>query len=337
MTNSPLLAIDDLTVGLRTSRGIARALSRVTLTAARGEFVGVVGESGCGKTTLALAVLGLLPSNASLHGTVRLDGDDLLALTDRDIRPVRGGRIGYVPQDPLTALDPTFPVGHQIAETIRAHRKISRREARDVALQLMNKVGMPDAERFSREAPHVLSGGMRQRVAIAIALANAPDLIIADEPTTALDATVQQQILGLLAELAAENGTAVVLISHDLTVVSQLCDRVAVLYAGRIVELGPVRTVFDDPRHPYTRALLRSMPSAGVARGGLEVIPGEVPDLVEPGTPCPFAPRCGDHTERCDTDQPLREISAGRAAACHLASDETTEAPAPLTGESRAT
>ncbi len=313
---STALSIAGLTVEFPTPRGVVHALTDVTLDVGCGEFLGVVGESGCGKTTLALAVLSILPATTTVLGTIRLDDEDLLGMTGRELRAVRGARIGYVPQDPLAALDPTFAVGKQITETIRAHRPVSRSEARAEALRLMAEVGIPDPARCYRLAPHELSGGLRQRITIAIAMANNPALIIADEPTTALDTTIAQQILTLLKRLAAKNGTSVVFITHDLAVVSQYCDRVAVLYAGRLAEVGDLPETVRAPRHPYTQALLRSMPSAAIVRGGLEVIPGEVRDPHHPGPGCQFAPRCPGYASPCDTEQPLLDIEPGHAAAC---------------------
>lgn len=324
---APLLTVDQVTVELATRRGMLRAVADVSLTVAPGEFLGIVGESGCGKTTLALAILGLLAPNATASGSIMFRGQDLLGMTQPDLRKVRGSAIGYIPQDPLVSLDPTFGVGSQIAETIRAHRTVTRRQAHDEAVELMDRVGIPDPGKRYRHQPHLFSGGMRQRIAIAIALANAPALIVADEPTTALDVTVQQQVLELMTGLAREHGTAVILVSHDLAVVADVCDRMAVLYAGEVAELGTAGSLLQEPMHPYTTALLRSTPSRRRRRGELEVIPGEVPDPLHPATGCPFAPRCGSRMEKCDEVPPWVALPHGRAVSCWLTADSVTAEP----------
>lgn len=321
----PLLEVDDLHVTLDTARGPVYPVSGVSIDVRPGEFVGIVGESGSGKTTLALAILRLLASGSRVDGGIRFAGKDLLATPPKALRQLRSREIGYIPQDPLTALDPTFSVGDQIAETLRAHQRISRRGARAEAIKLMARVGIPQPDRKYRDPAHRLSGGMRQRIAIAIAIANSPALIVADEPTTALDVTIQAQILELLADLARESGTAVLVITHDLAVVSETCDRVAVMYAGTIVETGPVDAVFANPQHPYTRALLGSIPSAASERGRLPVIHGEVPNLRERAAGCPFAPRCPEYMSVCDTGPPLLAVAGGWHSACWLADRSVNE------------
>lgn len=321
----PLLEVDNLHVTFDTARGPVYPVSGVSLDVYPGEFVGIVGESGSGKTTLALAILRLLASGSKVEGGVRFAGNDLLATSPKALRKLRSREIGYIPQDPLTALDPTFSVGDQIAETLRAHQRISRRAARAEALNLMARVGIPQPDRKYRDPPHRLSGGMRQRIAIAIAIANSPALIVADEPTTALDVTIQKQILKLLADLARELHTAVLVITHDLAVVSETCDRLAVMYAGTIVETGRVEAVFANPQHPYTRALLGSIPSVASERGRLPVIRGEVPDLRQQAAGCPFAPRCPEYMSVCDSRPPLEAVAGGWYSACWLADPSVGE------------
>jgi oligopeptide/dipeptide ABC transporter ATP-binding protein len=311
-----LLTVDDLRVTLATTGGPVYPVAGVSLDVRQREFVGIVGESGSGKTTLALAILRLLAPGSTVSGAVRFDGTDLLGAPPKALRQIRSRQIGYVPQDPLTALDPTFSVGEQIAETIRAHRQVSRRDARSEAIELMERVGIPEPDRKYRDPVHRLSGGMRQRIAIAIAIANSPRLIVADEPTTALDVTIQAQILKLLADLAQESGTSVLVITHDLAVVSETCDRLAVMYAGTIVENGPVDAVFANPQHPYTQALLGSLPSSASERGLLPVILGEVPTLREIASGCPFAPRCPQRIGLCDSRPSLQPVGTHWQASC---------------------
>ena len=297
----PVLAVQDLRVGFGTPQGLVSAVDGVSLSVGAGEVVGLVGESGCGKSTLANALLGLLPGGAQVSGTAQLDGEQLLGLEESRLRRLRGDRISMIFQDPATSLDPTFSVGEQVAETIRAHRRISRADARAQAVRLMSEVGIPDAARRYGDAPHRFSGGMRQRIVIAAALANQPAVLIADEPTTALDVTIQAQILSLIAGLCRDQGTAVLLITHDLGVVAQVCDRVGVMYAGQLVEEAPVRRLFAEPQHPYTRALLGTLPTADARPGGLTVIPGQVPDLSGPLPGCRFLDRCPRARAECPT------------------------------------
>ncbi|MGZ4155074.1 MAG: ABC transporter ATP-binding protein, partial [Actinomycetota bacterium] len=269
MSASSLLDLQDVHVSFGAGDGRVSAVAGVSLRVQQGEIFGLVGESGCGKTTLALALMRLLPTTAAVRGAIRFDGRNLVDLDAEAMRALRGDRISMVFQDPMTSLDPAFSIGEQVSETIRAHRPTDRRAANARALRLLQDVGIPDAEARFGDAPHRLSGGMRQRVVIATALANEPALLVADEPTTALDVTIQSQILDLLRDLRTRLHTTIVLITHDLGVVAQLCDRVGVMYAGQLVEVAPVATIFRSPRHPYTQALLAALPTAEQERGSL--------------------------------------------------------------------
>ncbi len=286
-----------------------------------GETVGLVGESGCGKSMTALAILRLLPEGVAeiASGRVLFKGRDLLGLSDREMREVRGAGIAIVFQEPLTALNPVLRVGEQVAEGMRAHERLSRAEATARAVDLLRTVGLPSPELRARNYPHELSGGMRQRVLLAAALACRPSLLILDEPTTALDVTVQAQILELLDRLRADTGIAALLITHDLAVIAETASRALVMYAGRIVEAAPVRDLFRSPKHPYTRALLDARPRPGERRG-LKAIPGSVPDPFAPPGGCRFRPRCPLAAAVCETEPPLEARSPGHLAACHFAS-----------------
>jgi peptide/nickel transport system ATP-binding protein len=315
-----LLDVRDLTVRFETAGGAVQAVTGLSLAVQPGETLGLVGESGCGKSTAALALMGLLPPNGRVTGgTVRFEGRDLLRLRPRELRVLRGDRLSMVFQNPMTSLDPAFSVGSQIVDVLREHRGLDRAAARAAAIELLRRVGIPAPEQRFHAPPHRLSGGQRQRVVIAIALACNPALLIADEPTTALDVTIQAQILSLLRDLCAERGAAIILITHDLGVVAQMCDRVAVMYAGRLVEEGPVGAIFAEPLHPYTGALLRSIPSRASSRGDLAVIEGTVPNLVQPPPGCPFAPRCPHRMPRCTERMPLLdEARLAHRVACFL-------------------
>ncbi|HMI68811.1 MAG TPA: ABC transporter ATP-binding protein [Solirubrobacteraceae bacterium] len=318
-----VLAVDDLRVDFATGDGRLSALAGVSFAVAEGEVLGLVGESGCGKSTLANAVMGLLPESARVSGRIAYRERDLLAMGAEERRRLRGDRISMVFQDPLSALDPTASIGSQVAETVRAHRHVSRSEARSRAIAVLGEVGILDAASRYRDPPHRFSGGMRQRVVIATALANDPDVLIADEPTTALDATIQKQILTLLGELRTRHRMATLLITHDLGVVAQTCDRVGVLYAGQLVELAPTAELFAEPRHPYTRTLLAALPQAGHERGRLPSLEGLVPDLTAPPPGCRFAPRCPHAMPECAVDPRLAGDGA-HAVACWL--DEMSRA-----------
>ena len=307
--------------GLRTRFGAAAAVDGVDLELERGRTLGIVGESGCGKSVLSLSVMGLVPRPGRVaEGRVMLEGRDLLRLPPAEMRRVRGGQVAMIFQEPMTSLNPVHSIGAQIVEAMRAHEPKGQGSARDLrerAIEALRRVRIPSPERRFEEYPHQLSGGMRQRVMIAMALACNPRVLIADEPTTALDVTVQAQILDLLRELQAETGMAIILITHDLGVVAEMADEVAVMYAGRVVERAPVAAVFDDPQHPYTIGLLGSVPRLDEQRARLLAIEGSVPPpfALPPG--CRFAPRCPFAVEACREGVPaLRGIGAGHAVAC---------------------
>ena len=319
-TSTPLLAIQRLSVSYASPEGRTAAVHDFTLDIAPGECVGIVGESGAGKSQSFLAVMGLLAGNAAVSGHAIFEGTDLLRGSKGDINRVRGARIAMIFQDPMTSLTPHMRVGKQIAESLRQHRGMGRQDAMAKALSLLRRVHVSDAERRLHQYPHELSGGMRQRVMIAIALACDPVMLIADEPTTALDVTIQAQILALLAELKREQGMAMAFVTHDLGVIAGIADRVAVMYSGRIVELGTVREVLKSPRHPYTQALLRSMPRIDqTAAEALCTIKGQPPNprYLPPG--CAFAPRCDLHGERCDVVRPELRVLGRSQTACHYA------------------
>jgi oligopeptide/dipeptide ABC transporter ATP-binding protein len=325
---TPVLELRNVHVDFGLEDGSVSAVSDVSLSVGRGEIVGIVGESGCGKSTLALAIMGLLGRTATVRGEMAFQGADLQGLSASERRALRGDRMSMIFQDPLTSLDPAFSIGDQVAETIRAHRPVSHDEADRRALQLLQEVGIPAAERRYGDAPHRLSGGMRQRVVVATALANDPALVVADEPTTALDVTIQAQILELLRGLRERHGTAIVLITHDLGVIAQTCDRVAVMYAGQLVESGPVDGIFGAPRHPYTEALLAAQPTSGQARGELRVIQGQVADLADPPPGCRFAPRCPIRRAECVRVPPMGRTLPDHDVACWA--DPATRAAAGL-------
>ncbi|MHB8491826.1 MAG: oligopeptide/dipeptide ABC transporter ATP-binding protein, partial [Solirubrobacteraceae bacterium] len=322
----PLLSVSNLRVDLPSEDGTVHAVAGIDLTLAAGSTLGVVGESGAGKSVAALAVMGLLgDSRARVSGSVRFAGRDLLTLGERGMRAMRGRDMAMIFQDPLSALHPLKTVGSQIAEAVRAHGTLSRRDAHRRAVQLLDRVGIGDPARRARQHPHELSGGMRQRVMLAIALANEPRLLIADEPTTALDVTVQAQIIELLRELQAELSMALMLITHDLAVVAELADEVAVMYAGRVVELAPAARVFAQPEHPYTWGLIGSMPKlTGPRLERLDAIGGAPPSPLHPPTGCRFHPRCPHALAECPQVDPELEALADQPAhevACLLATE----------------
>jgi len=312
------LVVSDLSVEIAGQRGVVRPVDGVSFTVAPGEAVGLVGESGSGKSMTLKAILGVLPPEAKVTaGNVVLDGTDLTGLSNSRLNKVRGRRIAMIFQEPMSALNPVMRVGNQIAEGPRVHLGMSRAQSVRRALELMRRVGIPDPERRFRAFPHEFSGGMRQRVMIAIALSSDPELILCDEPTTALDVTIQDQILRLLAQLCRESGTSLVFVTHDLPVVAQICHQVAVMYAGRIVEQGTVSEVFRSPLHPYTLGLLKSAPDVDQPDQSLVPIPGSPPSLLSPPSGCRFHPRCKFAEEDCKvSDPPLRLLDAGRSTAC---------------------
>ncbi|HUP24668.1 MAG TPA: ABC transporter ATP-binding protein [Thermoanaerobaculia bacterium] len=327
--SEPLLQVEDLQVVFPGERGEVAVVDRLGFEMRRGELLGLVGESGAGKSLTALALLRLVPPPGRITGgRVRLGGQDLLDLPESTMRSVRGGRIAMVFQEPQAALNPVFTVGAQIVETIRAHRQVSRREAKAEALRLLELVAMPDPAQRLRSYPHQLSGGQRQRAMLAVALAGEPELLVADEPTTALDVTIQAQILDLLQRLRRELGLSVLLITHDLAVVAETCDRVCVLYAGRLVEEAPVEELFRVPAHPYTRGLMRALPRLGAPapRGAMPSISGRVPEPGDRWRLCAFRARCGEALARCAEEPPtLRWTAAGHRARCLLVPEATSQ------------
>jgi len=319
---SPLLAVKGLTVDYHGMHNAERAVDGVSFSIARGETLALVGESGSGKSTIAHALMRLIPRGAGSvsSGSIAFEGQDLLALPEAAMRAVRGGRIAMVFQDPMMALNPVHRVGRQIAESLLAHGKATPRTAIDRAIELLTLVGVPAPEKRARQYPHNLSGGMRQRVMIAIALAGDPALLIADEPTTALDVTVQAQVLAEIAAIKSRLGMAMLLITHDLAVVSETADRVIVMYAGRMVEEGNVEGVFSRPAHPYTRGLLEATDWEGAASDRMREIPGSVPNQGEMPPGCAFAPRCAIATERCRIERPSVERALhGGGVSCFAA------------------
>ena len=324
---SPLLQVKGLRTSFHTRDGIVRAVDGIDFEVGRGEILGLVGESGCGKSVTSMSILRLVAEPGKIEGgEVIFDGQDLLKLPTGEMRRIRGDRISMIFQQPQSSLNPVWDVGRQIGEVLEIHRNMKRKAARDRALQLLRMVGIPDPERRIKAHPHEMSGGMAQRVMIAMALACEPELLIADEPTTALDVTIQAQILDLIRELRAETGTAVILITHDLGVVAEMCDRVAVMYAGEIVEQAETVPLFREPLHPYTRGLIDSIPVVGEIKDRLAVIPGNVPNLIDLPVGCRFAPRCATRIEEdvpntLDTHPVLGAVSPGHGVRCFLYHD----------------
>jgi peptide/nickel transport system ATP-binding protein len=319
---TPLVEIENLRVVFYGDAGrVTHAVDGVDLAVPRGATLGVVGESGCGKSVTVLAVMGLLPKqDCDVSGAIRFDGIDLLHLPDRALRDLRGDRLAMIFQEPMTSLNPSYTIGEQIIEAIVRHRGVSRGEARARAIEMLRRVRIPSPEERIDEYPHKLSGGMRQRAMIAIALACDPELLIADEPTTALDVTIQAQILDLMRDLKAESGAAIILITHDLGVVAEVCDEVAVMYAGQIVERAPVAALFEEPQHPYTLGLMGSIPRLDERADRLATIEGTLPDMTAPPAACRFAARCPFVEERCTAGPPpIVVIGAGHWSRCFRA------------------
>ena len=315
---TPVLEVRDLRVEITSRSGVVHAVDGVSLEVPRGEAMGLVGESGSGKSMALRACMGVLPAEAKVtSGQILLDGVDLVPMGNHDLNRIRGPKISMIFQEPMSALNPVMRVGPQIAEGPQVHLGYSRAKAKERAIDLMRRVGIPDPERRFRAYPHEFSGGMRQRVMIAIALSCDPEIILCDEPTTALDVTIQDQILRLLARLCRDSGASLVFVTHDLPVVAQICQNVAVMYGGQIIETGDVRDVLLDPRHPYTLGLVRSAPDFEYVRESLVPIPGSPPSLISPPAGCRFHPRCSFVEEDCKvTPTPLRPLPGGRATAC---------------------
>ncbi|MEI6158615.1 MAG: ABC transporter ATP-binding protein, partial [Roseococcus sp.] len=330
--SEPILSVEGLVVEFHTARGLVRAVDGVSWSVRAGETLALVGESGCGKSVSALAVMRLLakPAGRVVGGRVMFQGRDLLALSEAEMRERRGRDIAMIFQEPMTSLNPVLSIGMQLAEPLKIHMGMNDDQARSRSIELLGLVGIADAERRLAQYPHHFSGGMRQRVMIAIGLACNPRLIIADEPTTALDVTIQAQILELMKDLSRRLGITLVLITHNLGIVARYADRVAVMYAGRIAEEGPAAPVFSAPRHPYTVGLLRSVPRLDRARGGmLETIEGAPPNMFHPPAGCRFAPRCRWRQEICATDPTLRQVAPDQSSACHLAAEMPPDSQAP--------
>ena len=323
--NNSLLDVEGLKVEFKTRQGIAKVLEGVNVSLEPGKILGIVGESGCGKSMTALSIMRLVPippGNISA-GSIRFKGEDLLKVTEKRMRQVRGKDISMIFQEPMTSLNPVYSIGDQIAETVRVHEGLSRKEALNRAIEMLRAVNIPAAEKRVREFPHQMSGGMRQRVMIAMALACRPSVLIADEPTTALDVTVQAQVFDLLKELQEKTGTTIILITHDMGAIAEMADRVMVMYAGRAVEEGTNEEILTHPKHPYTRGLISCVPhmedKPTRERAALTVIPGVVPALIDLGSGCVFAPRCQHATDLCRREMP-RSISVvgGHCVTCWL-------------------
>ena len=315
---SHLLEVENLTTVFQGDYGTSTAVDHVSFHVDKGEVVCIVGESGCGKSVTSLSIMGLLARGGSVKGgTVLFDGQNLLFLTEKELDRIRGNQMTMIFQDPLTSLNPVFTVGNQITESIRTHLKLSKEEAAVRAEELLEKVGMPDAKSAMKKYPHTLSGGMRQRAMIAMALSCNPKLLIADEPTTALDVTIQAQIMKLLRELQQENGMSIILITHDIGLVAHMADRVIVMYAGQMIEEAPVNEIFKMPRHPYTKALLDTVPTIRDTKDReLVAIPGMVPENYDKMSGCRFAPRCKYRRPECDNPQKDYEFGSGHTAKC---------------------
>jgi oligopeptide transport system ATP-binding protein len=319
---APILKIEDLRISFTTRTSDVRAVDGVDLEIFPGEVLGLVGESGSGKSVTARSIMRLVPMPPGKHlsGRILFHGDDLATLPEREMEDLRGSRIAMIFQDPMTFLNPLFTAGEQVSEAIRRHQGLDRTGARDETIRLFREVGIPSPEMRYTAYPHQLSGGLRQRVMIAMALSSRPELLIADEPTTALDVTIQAQILALLHDLQQDYGMTILLITHDLGVVAEMCDRAAVMYAGRIVEQAPIETLFDDPEHPYSLGLMNAMPRPDLPHIAPRPIEGAPPDMAHPPSGCPFHPRCPYREAICAEQVPfMRTIAPGHETACHFA------------------
>ncbi|MCP3779059.1 ABC transporter ATP-binding protein [Paenibacillus sp. MZ03-122A] len=316
-----LLEVTNLRTEFKTAAGTIRAVDGVDLSVGKGETLGIVGESGCGKSITSLSIMQLLPKGLGkvAAGEVRLNGENMLDFSERKMRSIRGNEMAMIFQEPMTSLNPVFKIGKQIAESARYHHGVSKHKAKDMAVEMLTKVGIPRPEKVATSYPHELSGGMRQRVMIAMAMVCNPKLLIADEPTTALDVTIQAQILDLMRELQKSEGTSILMITHDLGVVAEMCDRVVIMYAGQVVEETDVKTLFKDPKHPYTQSLLASLPQLNSDQERLASIPGQVPNPLDMPKGCRFAPRCQFAKEICRAEAPeLTEVEPGHKSRCLL-------------------
>ncbi|MET3290141.1 UNVERIFIED_CONTAM: peptide/nickel transport system ATP-binding protein [Brevibacillus sp. OAP136] len=314
-----ILEVENLQTHFFSDRGAIPSVDGVNIRVGKGEVVGIVGESGCGKSVTSLSIMRLIPSPPGkiVGGSIRFKGEELIECNEKRMRQIRGNEIAMIFQEPMTSLNPVYTIGDQIGEAVRLHTKVDKREARKKAVEMLKRVGIPRAEAIVDEYPHQLSGGMRQRVMIAMAMTCNPELLIADEPTTALDVTIQAQILDLMRKLNEESGTAIMLITHDLGVVAEMCHRVVVMYAGKVVEEGSVRTILKKPKHPYTIGLLQSIPKLEESRERLYSIPGNVPVPGSLKTGCRFAPRCEHAVDKCHQEMPeLLEVEAGHFSRC---------------------
>lgn len=318
-SSNVLLQVNDLKTYFFLERGVLKAVDGVTFQIREGQAVGIVGESGSGKTITAMSIMRLQPPTSKIvGGQILFRGDDLVQKKEDEIRAIRGASIAMVFQDPTSALNPAYTIGYQIAEAIQLHQKLSPAKAMERAIEILRLVGIPSPEERIHDFPHQISGGQRQRVMIAMALSCNPSLLIADEPTSNLDVTIQAQILELIEQLREKFGTALLMISHNLGVVAETCDQVAVMYCGEIVEYSDVESLFHDPKHPYTTALLKCVPRVDVQRQ-LSPIPGSIPNLISPPTGCKFHPRCPYAFQRCSDERPqLKEVAPGHMVACHL-------------------
>ncbi|MGG4218673.1 ABC transporter ATP-binding protein [Paenibacillus jamilae] len=316
-----LLEVTNLRTEFKTAAGTIRAVDGVDLSVGKGETLGIVGESGCGKSITSLSIMQLLPKGLGniATGEVRFNGENMLDFSERKMRSIRGNEMAMIFQEPMTSLNPVFKIGKQIAESARYHHGVSKQKAKDMAVEMLEKVGIPRPEKVAVSYPHELSGGMRQRVMIAMAMICNPKLLIADEPTTALDVTIQAQILDLMRELQKSEGTSILMITHDLGVVAEMCDRVVIMYAGQVVEETDVKTLFKDPKHPYTQSLLASLPQLNSDQERLASIPGQVPNPLDMPKGCRFAPRCQFAKEICRAEAPeLVEVELGHKSRCLL-------------------